>query len=331
MRFVVYGPGAIGGVIGGLLHQAGRDVVLIARGEHLSAIQRRGLRVETPVGTTVAEVEAVGSPDEVGWRRDDVVLLTMKSDATPAAVRSLAASAPAETAVVCAQNGVANEPTALRWFEHVYGVCVMMPAAHLTPGVVESNSTPTPGILDIGRYPTGVDDRCRDVATALGEAAFVSEARADIMRWKHRKLLINLANAVAAVCARGPEFEELRALIVAEGEAALKAAAIEPVTEAEDNERRGDILRRGDIGRRPRGGGSTWQSLQRATGAIETDYLNGEVVLLGRQHGVPTPANELIRQQASRLAATRAGPASVDAADLLALLHPQQEGTLRRP
>ena len=46
-----------------------------------------------------------------------------------------------------------------------------------------------------------------------------------------------------------------------------------------------------DIGGRRRGGGSSWQSLARGTGTIETDYLNGEIVLLGRLHGVPTPVN----------------------------------------
>ena len=60
-------------------------------------------------------------------------------------------------AVVCAQNGVANEATALRSFRHVYAQCVVMPAGHLEPGVVVQNATPCPGILDLGRYPAGAD------------------------------------------------------------------------------------------------------------------------------------------------------------------------------
>ena len=71
---------------------------------------------------------------------------------------------------------------------------------------------------------------------------------------------------------------------------------------------------------RERGGGSSWQSLRRATGSIETDYLNGEVVRLGRLHGVPTPANALLQATARRLAATGGEPGSVPAADLLARL-----------
>jgi 2-dehydropantoate 2-reductase len=68
---------------------------------------------------------------------------------------------------------------------------------------------------------------------------------------------------------------------------------------------------------RARGGGSTWQSLRRGTGDVEVDYLNGEISLLGRLHGVPTPANDLLRDTVWRLAAERAEPGSVAAADLL--------------
>ena len=68
---------------------------------------------------------------------------------------------------------------------------------------------------------------------------------------------------------------------------------------------------------RPRSGGSSWQSLERGTGAIETDYLNGEIVWLGRQHAVDTPANELIRREAVRAARERRPPNTVPARELL--------------
>jgi 2-dehydropantoate 2-reductase len=58
-------------------------------------------------------------------------------------------------------------------------------------------------------------------------------------------------------------------------------------------------------------------SLRRGTGDIETDYLNGEIVLLGRIHGIPTPANELLQRLARELAATRHGPGAVRAAAIL--------------
>ena len=76
----------------------------------------------------------------------------------------------------------------------------------------------------------------------------------------------------------------------------------------------------GAVGDGARSGASSWQSLARGTGSIETDYLNGEIVMLGRIHGVPTPANALLQQVANRLAGEGAPPASVKADDLLAQL-----------
>jgi 2-dehydropantoate 2-reductase len=196
----------------------------------------------------------------------------------------------------------------------------MMPTAHLEPGVVEQHCAPTPGILDVGRFPTGADDRADSVAAAFRAAGFVSEPRPDIMRWKYRKLLLNLGNAVEAVCGQAAEAEELAALVRREGEAVLAAAGIDPVSEQADEERRASILQLGVIDGRPRGGGSSWQSLARRTGTIESDYLNGEIVRLGRLHGVATPANELIRRRANELAAAGGPPASVPATELLARL-----------
>src|SRR5437588_757257 len=66
MRFVVFGAGAIGGVVGARLHQSGHEVALIARGAHLQAIRRSGLTLETPVERTVLALTAVEDPGELG-------------------------------------------------------------------------------------------------------------------------------------------------------------------------------------------------------------------------------------------------------------------------
>ena len=122
----------------GRLAEHGNEVVLIARGEHLAAIRARGLVVESPEACVTLDVEAVGAPDELTFRPDDVVVLAMKSQDTVAALDALVAVAPRTVAVVCAQNGVDNERAALRRFELVYGMCVMCPATHLEPGVVQA-------------------------------------------------------------------------------------------------------------------------------------------------------------------------------------------------
>ncbi|MFC5175916.1 ketopantoate reductase family protein [Nocardioides taihuensis] len=318
-RYVVLGAGAVGGVVGARLELAGFDVSLVARGEHLARLRADGLTLETPVGTEVLEVHVAARPGDLAWAGSTVVLLAVKSQQTAAALDDLAAHAPPETPVVCLQNGVANEAAVLRRFENTYGICVMLPSGHLAPGRVVQRCHPVPGILDVGRYPGGVDDTCEQVSEDLRRAGFASVPRPDIMAWKHRKLLMNLGNAVQATFAPGDATDRLLELVRDEGEAVLAAAGIPVVSVEQDRERRGDLLQSGE--RHPDiRGGSTWQSVARGTGDVETDYLTGEVVLLGRLNGVPTPANVAVQEATRRLVAARGPVASLDAAEVLATL-----------
>jgi 2-dehydropantoate 2-reductase len=66
--------------------------------------------------------------------------------------------------------------------------------------------------------------------------------------------------------------------------------------------------------------------LRRGTGNIETDYLNGEIVLLGRLNGVPTPVNELLQRRARQAALDRIAPGTVDPAELLVEVGVTDEG-----
>ncbi|GAA4985207.1 ketopantoate reductase family protein [Actinopolymorpha pittospori] len=328
-RFVVYGAGAIGGVLGARLFAAGHDVVLIARGEHLAAIRADGLRVDSPDDSQTLRIPAVEHPSEIDWRPGDVALLAMKSTGTEEALRALAAVADPGTPIVVVQNGVANELAALRHFANVYGVHVRFPATHLTPGVVEAQSAPVTGILDLGRYPDGVDDIAEQVAAAFRSATFLSEARPDIMRGKYTKLLGNIGNAVDALCGgRGEDISPVNKLIREEGRAVLEAVGISYLSFDDDRERRGEAIRTRPVNGKARTGSSSWQSLARATGSIEADHLNGEIVLLGRIHGVPTPANELARHLANRAAREGTPPGSLSVAEFLALLSKAGSGAV---
>jgi 2-dehydropantoate 2-reductase len=320
MRIVIYGAGAIGGVLGVRLFEHGQDVVLIARGAHYEAMRRDGLRIETPVGEDVFKVPVVDSPGALGWGDDDVVVLAMKTQDTVDALGALAGAGARHVPVVCAQNGVESERMAARTHDRVYGVCVMCPAAHLRPGVVQAFSFPMPGMFDVGRYPTGTDATAQSLAEAFVAATFHAEARPDIMRWKYTKLLMNLGNAAEALCGPSARMSEIARLARREGIAALAAAGIAFVSDEDFAARRGDFIRPQAIGSGPRPGGSSWQSLERGTGRIEADYLNGEIALLGRLHGVATPANILLQQAADEAARLGRPPGSVSADDLLAEL-----------
>jgi 2-dehydropantoate 2-reductase len=322
MRIVIYGAGAIGGVLGARLHQSGQEVVLIARGAHFEAMRDHGLTVETPGGADVVKVPVVDGPAAVDWGDDDIVVLGMKTQDTVDALEALADAGGHRVPVVCAQNGVESERMALRRADAVYGICVMCPAAHLRPGVVQAFSSPVPGILDVGRYPNGSDKVAESLAGAFRGATFHAEARPDIMPWKYTKLLMNLGNAVEALCGPAARGSEIARRARAEGIAVLQAAGIDFVSDEGFVARRGDLIRPQAIDGGPRAGGSSWQSLERGTGRIEADYLNGEVALLGRLHGVATPANDVLQHTANQAARLHRPPGSFSADELLAAVGP---------
>ena len=312
MRFVVLGAGAIGGAVGGRLYQWGFDVTLVARGEHGRAL-RSGLVLEDPNERVTLPVRAVEDVADVSWDGDVdgdvVVLLAVKGQHTDQALAQLmGSSAPPTTPVVCMQNGVENERRALRHFPRTFGMCVMCPASQLHPGVVQVHSAPVSGLLDLGCFPDGVDAQAQAIADAIDSTTFESVARPDIMRWKYRKLLMNLPNAVEALCGPGARFSPLAKCVQREGKEALAAAGIDVVSSEEDRERRGDHLQMAATASGEWQGGSSWQSLARGAGSIEAEYLNGEIALLGGLHGVPTPVNELLLRLALR-AASEARPA----------------------
>jgi 2-dehydropantoate 2-reductase len=318
-RFIVYGPGAIGGVVGAQLARAGTEVVLIARGAHADALRTNGLSLEHGDDVENFKLPVVTDPAAVDWRDDDVVLLTIKSQDTLAAVRALAAVAPPTIAIVCAQNGVDNERVVLRHFANTYGCVVMMPAGHLEPGVVQAHAWPTPGLLDVGRYPLGSDATAAEIVGAFNAAGFNCVVRDNVMRWKHTKLLMNLANAAVALCPSSDARSELMKRARAEGEAVFQAAGLDYASHEEDLERRGNHLTIVPIAGKTRLGGSTMQSLARGTGHVETDWLNGEIVALGRVHGVATPVNEALQRITNAAAREGRPPESTDPAEIVAV------------
>jgi 2-dehydropantoate 2-reductase len=133
------------------------------------------------------------------------------------------------------------------------------------------------------------------------------------MRWKYGKLLMNLNNALDAVLDKqAVGAAELAAEISRscqdEGNAVLTAAGIAYNTDEERRAVQGDRMQLQAIEGVGRGGGSTWQSLARGAGSVEADYLNGEIALLGRLHGVPTPVNDLLQRLVAEFARQNRGP-----------------------
>jgi 2-dehydropantoate 2-reductase len=318
MRLVILGAGAIGGVVAGHLARARRSVLLLARGGHLAAIQAHGLRVDTVAGGFTVPVPCAAPTEPIAWAEGDVLVVALKTQDVTDALEAL--DAPASVPILCLTNGLEAERIALRHAREVYASCVIVPAAYHEPGTVQTFGTPVPGLLDLGRYPDGAGGIADELAGELVVAGFGCEVRTNIMKWKRFKLLANLANSAEALSGPAARTSMIAALAKAEARAVYEAANLPCITAAEDEARRGDF-RRGEIAGLALGGGSTWQSLAKG-GSLETDYLNGEIAMLGRVHGVATPVNEALQALAAEAARTRqpAGALSLD--ELMARIVP---------
>ena len=319
MRYIIYGAGGVGATIGGRLFHSGFDTVLICRGDHLSAIQERGLRLVThDLGSVELPIQAVGHPSELEWTDDDVVILAMKTQDTEGALLDLeAAAGDVEPPVICAQNGVENERRALRHFPRVYGMVARLPGTFLEPGLIENHAKGLGGLLDIGRYPEGSDALAEQVSADLNASGFGSRTESDVMRWKYSKLLRNLPNGLTACVGLDADVSTFRRALVDEALACYEATGLDYASEAEEAEHRGtDGYVTAPLGDSPRLGSSSWQSLVRSVGTIETDFLNGEIVMLGIQGGVPTPYNRAVQRASAWMAREHKQPGALAIEDL---------------
>jgi 2-dehydropantoate 2-reductase len=316
MRIIVFGLGAVGGVIAGALAHSGQEVIAIGRGAMLNAVQDNGLRLRSPDFDERVALAAVAAPSEIDFRADDAILLCMKSQDTEAALHALRDAGVTDQPIFCVQNGVANERMALRLFANVHGVTVMMPCTYVTPGEVISRMTPRFGIFDIGRCPRGVDQADSDICAQLDAANFGAFAQEDVMPRKYGKLLMNLSNVTEAAFGPDGRHSDLAQRLRTEAETVLAAARIEWHDVGASDPRRGTLSRFGDVAGAEYQGGSTLQSLMRG-GSVETDYMNGEISLLGRLHGTPSPLNDAMTRLGAWLARDGIAPGTLDEGTVL--------------
>jgi thiosulfate/3-mercaptopyruvate sulfurtransferase len=332
-RYIVIGAGAVGASVGAQLHEAGKDVVVVARGRHLSLLRERGLDYVRPEGIRRVALHVVGGPDELSLHDDDVLVLATKSQDTEATIAQWAwqpvgktASAAQVLPIVLLQNGLENVRTALRRFVTVLDAVVLVPSSYVTPGQVVSPGSPTVGVILLGYPATGETDVADNIASDLRAASFGAQTSWEIERLKAGKLLGNLSHNLDAIYRPSRLRDVAAAALRAEAEQIFAAAGIEAAELTDGSiDLRGFVVE--TIVGYERGGSSTWQSLARSA-SQESDFLNGEVVLLARLKGREAPLNAAVQQRIARAARERSPAGSLDDLDL-ALLLQHQAG--RRP
>jgi 2-dehydropantoate 2-reductase len=286
LTIAVMGAGAVGCYFGGMLARAGHRVTLIARAQHVSAIEREGLRMETKTFDERVPVAASTSPGAV--QDADVVLFSVKSTDTEAAGAQLRAHLRPDALVLCLQNGVDNADR-LRTVlppTQVAAAVVYVATEMAGPGHVKHHGR---GELVIEPSP-----RSGEIAQALVAAGIPTEVSDNVRGALWAKLIINCAyNAISAI-AQQPYGKNVEGVGIWD---VMRDVVNECVAVAQADGVRlpGDMheVVRKLVETMPTQASSTAQDLARGK-PTEIDFLNGLVVRRGEALGIATPANRVL-------------------------------------
>lgn len=286
LNVAVVGAGAVGCYFGGMLARAGHHVTLIARPQHVEAIRRDGLRMETKTFDERVRVQA--DSDAQAVRGADVVLFCVKSMDTEATGRQIAPHLAADAVVLCLQNGVDNADR-LRTVlpRHEVGAAVVYVGTEMAgPGHVKHHGRGEL-VIDASR----VSER---LAQAFVAAGVPTEVSSDVRGALWQKLVLNCAcNAISAIAqmpygplVKAPGIPQVIDDVIAECLAVARAEGVHVPGDVHAAVRR-------IIETIPAQYASTAQDLARGK-PTEIDYLNGFVDRRGEALGIPTPVNRTL-------------------------------------
>ncbi|MPZ14218.1 MAG: 2-dehydropantoate 2-reductase [Chloroflexi bacterium] len=308
MRIAVVGAGGVGGYVGGRLALAGEDVTLIARGRQLAAMRDSGLRVHSVHGNfQIVPVQCTDDPATVG--PVDLMLFTVKLWETDAAARMSLPLIGERTTVISLQNGVEAEErlATILGVEHVLGGIAQITSSIAEPGLIVQTSAQARIIL--GELSGSRSARAGSIRDALDRAGIDASLSDDITR--------DLWSKLAYICAFGGvcAVTRMRLGVVLQDpdtRTLFLNCIRETVAVAQDRR----VLLPSDLAERHVAFAETFgaevkpsmlNDLERG-GRLEVDWLNGAVVRMGRDGGIPTPANWFIWTALKLHAATAARP-----------------------
>ena len=294
MRILIYGAGGAGGFFGAQLARAGEEVIFLARGAHLQAIKRDGLRIDMPEGEIVIQpAQATDNPADAG--KVDVVILGVKAWQVREAAEAMRPVIGRDTMIVPLQNGVdaPAELAAVLGAEHVAGGTCATISWLTAPGRIRS--VMSSNFIRFGELDNRPSERVVRLKDAFKRSGTNVEVPADIQRALWSKFLVVTAFGGVGAVTRAPIgvtrslpetrrmleqcMEEVLAVAQARGVAMFDNAVAESMSVLDSI------------------GGNATASLQRdiADGRpTELDYWNGAVVRLGREADVPTPTHSFI-------------------------------------
>ena len=335
-RYIVIGAGGVGVSIAAELQRAGREVVVVARGAQLEFLRAGKMRYTRPDGARYLELPVIGDPAEVDLTPDDVLVLATKTQDAETAVADWAwrpvrdpdgTRRPAAVSIplLTTQNGLETERLALRRFASVLAGVLWIPATYVQAGEVISAGAPAAGVIWLGAYPVGSHPRLAAIADDVRAAGFEVQLVEDIKRWKAAKLLGSVTFVLSALYQAGERRDQAAQVLRTEAREILVAAGYGIADVATESTADVSRFAAAPMAGRERGGNSTWQSFSRSS-PLETDFLNGEIVLAARLLGKTAPANEAVAERARAAWRDGVAPGSLSEDDLLATLPQLDKG-----
>jgi 2-dehydropantoate 2-reductase len=293
MRIAVVGAGGVGGYFGGRLAAAGADVHFVARGAHLDAMRRNGLRIESPKGHAhVAPVQATDDPSTIG--PCDVVLFCVKLYDVEPAIATLPPLVGADTIVLPFQNGVESVGllTSAIGAAHAGGGTAYVTAVIAEPGLIRHTVMDSLLFGEIDGRRTPRLERFLEACRRAGFNATLSENITVDIWTKFVRLSVFSGMTAVTRCSIGPivrdpdlfamlkaAVREARAVAVASG-VAVPESVVDDVEVA--------------YGRMtPEAKSSMLHDLERGR-RLELPWLSGAVVRLGAEADVATPIHKFI-------------------------------------
>lgn len=295
MKICFLGAGALGSSLGGVLSEAGLDVWLVdSWHEHVKTLTRHGLRVREGSEERVVKVRAVTECREVGVV--DLLIVLVKSYNTHAAIEQADPLLGSETVVLSLQNGLGNEDI----LEGAVGKSRLIGGRTFTGGVLLAPGYVMAGRKGkqtyIGELDGSVTARVTRIAKVLTQGGIETLVSANIIGMMWDKLLINCATSALTGITGLPygqlyQVDALRDVgmaAVAEGIAVARACKVDLAVTDPDA-----IWWKAGAGLPADFKPSMLQDVEKGN-RTEIDFINGAVVRVGRQHGVPTPVNETL-------------------------------------
>lgn len=295
LRVLVMGAGGVGGYFGSLLHKGGQEVTMVARGEHLEAMRREGLKVLSHKGNFTAYPEVTDDPSDLG--HFDLILFTVKSYDTEAGIQLIEGNVGPDTVILSLQNGVENDEKLAEAFgrEKLVGGVAYIGAGVLEPGVIEHRSV---GRMSIGDYQT---EKSAQLAETFREAGIECSVSEDIMKEKWEKLVFNAAFNSVTTLTRSTFGD----VVACEGALSVARSIMEEVVAVAQREgldlSEASVQRATDLAESLGDAHSSMMNDLLSGKKLEVDALLGPIVRKGAQHGVATPVSEAVFRMIEQL------------------------------